>query len=76
MRLSCAMEVTCCINVHNVVGSDLDVHDASCLVYHRLFEGEHNSWGMVARLRLLECLLYDSLFNIMNNVGLCWLAPA
>ena len=73
MRLSCAMEMTCCINVYNVVGSDLDACDASCIVCHRLFVGEHNSWSMVARLRLVECFLYDPLLNMIKIVGLCWL---
>ena len=67
------MEMTCCINVYNVVGSDLDACDASCLVCHRLFVGEHNSWSMVARLRLLECFLYEPLLNMIKIVGLCWL---
>ena len=67
------MEMTCYINVYNVVGSDLDACDASCLVCHRLFVGEHNSWSMVGWLRLLECFLYDSLLNIIIIVGLCWL---
>ena len=57
MRLSCAMEVTCSINVHTVVGFNLDAYDASCLVCHRLFESEYNSWGMVNRLRLFEYFL-------------------
>ena len=73
MRLSCAMEMTCCINVYNVVGSDLDAFDASSLVCHRLFVGEHNSWSMVARLRLFECFLYDPLLNMIEIVGLYWL---
>ena len=73
MRLSCAMEVTCSINVHTVVGFNLDACDASCLVCHRLFVGEHNSWSMVGWLRLPECFLYDSLLNIIVIVGLCWL---
>ena len=68
------MEMTCYINVYNVVGSDLDACDASCLVCHRLFVGEHNSWSMVARLRLLECALKNSLANRICNVRLCWLA--
>ena len=57
----------------NVVGSLLDACDVFCLVCHRLFVGEHNSWSMVARLRPLECFLYDPLLNIIRIVGLCWL---
>ena len=70
------MEVTYYINMYNVVGSHLDTYDASCLVCHRLFVGEYNSWGVVARLRLFKCFLHDSLSNIINNMGLCWLTFA
>ena len=73
MRLSCAMEMLRCDNANVAVGSYLDACDASCLVCHRLFVGEHNSWSMVARFRLLECFLYDPLLNMIEIVGLCWL---
>ena len=44
MRLSCATVISRCINASGVAGFDLDVCDASCLVCHRRFEGEDNSW--------------------------------
>ena len=69
------MEMTCYINVYNVVGSDLDACDASCLVCHHLFECGDNSWDMVARLRLIECSLQYSLSDRKCFVRLCWLAP-
>ena len=55
--------MSCCINASGVVGSDLDACDASRFVCHLRFGGEDNSWGMVARLRLLECALKNSLAN-------------
>ena len=73
MRLSCAMEMPRCTNANAAAGSDPDACDASCLVCHHLFEGGDNSWDMVARLRLLECSLQDSLSNRMFNVRSCWL---
>ena len=39
------------------VGSDLAVRDASCLVCHRRFEGEDNSWRMVVCPWVNECSL-------------------
>ena len=74
MRLSCATVIACCINASGALGSDLDACDASRLVCHRRFGGEDNSWGMVARLRLIECALEYSLTNRTCNVRLCWLA--
>ena len=74
MRLSCAMVISRCINASGVVGFDPDACDASCLVCHRRFGGEDNSWDMVARLRLIECALEYSLANRTCNVRLCWLA--
>ena len=68
------MGISRCINASGVVGSDLDACDASRLVCHRRFGGEDNSWGMVARLRLFECALKNSLANRICNVRLCWLA--
>ena len=73
MRLSCATVIACCINASGALGSDLDACDASRLVCHRRFGGEDNSWGMVARLRLFECALKNSLANRTCNARLCWL---
>ncbi len=73
MRLSCAMDIPRCKNANSVVGADLDANDASCFVCHLLFDGGDNSWDMVARLRLLECSLQDSLSNRTFNVRSCWL---
>ena len=72
--MSCAMVISRCINASGVVGFDPDACDASCLVCHRRFGGEDNSWDMVARLRLIECALEYSLANRTCNVRLCWLA--
>ena len=68
------MVISRCINASGVVGFDPDACDASCLVCHRRFGGEDNSWDMVARLRLIECALEYSLANRTCNVRLCWLA--
>ena len=57
MRLSCAMEMPCCINENDVIGFDLVACDASCLVCHRRSESEDNFLDMVARLWLFECAL-------------------
>ena len=73
MRLSCAMEMLRCNNASAAAGSDLDACDASCLVCHRRLESGDNSYDMVARLRLLECFLYDPPLNMIKIVGLCWL---
>ena len=70
----CTTVIAFCINASGVVGSDLDACDASRLVCHLRFGGEDNSWGMVARLRLIECALEYSLANRTCNVRLCWLA--
>ena len=68
------MVISRCINASGVVGFDPDACDASCIVCHRRFGGEDNSWDMVARLRLIECALEYSLANRTCNVRLCWLA--
>ena len=73
MRLSCAMDIPCCKHANFVVGVHLNASDASCLVRHLLFDGGDNSWDMVARLRLLECSLQDSLSNRTFDVRSCWL---
>ena len=72
MRLSCAMDIPCCKNANFVVGVHLNASDASRLVCHLLFDGGDISWDMVARLRLFECALKNSLANRMYNVRLCW----
>ena len=68
------MEMSRCTNASGAVGFDPDACDASCIVCHRRFGGEDNSWDMVARLRLCECALEYSLANRTCNVRLCWLA--
>ena len=68
------MVISCSINASGAVGFDPDACDASCLVCHRRFGGEDNSWDMVARLRLIERALEYSLANRTCNVRLCWLA--
>ena len=67
------MVMACCISASVAVGFDLVARDASCLVCHRRLESGDNSYDMVARLRLLECYLYDPLLNMIEIVGLCWL---
>ena len=57
MRLLCASVIACCFNVSVAVGSDLAVRDASCLVCHRRFGGEDNSWEMVVCPWVNECSL-------------------
>jgi hypothetical protein len=71
----CATVISRCINASGAVGSDLDARDASCLVCHRRFGGEDNSWDMVVWPRLSECALQDSLSNRKRNVRLCCLVP-
>ncbi len=73
MRLLCATVISRCINASGAAGSDLDARDASCLVCHRRFGGEDNSWDMVVWPRLSECALQDSLSNRKRNVRLCCL---
>ena len=62
-RLSLAMVMLYSTNENVAVGSDLDACDASCFVCHHMFESGDNSWDMVDRLWLFECLLQCSLFN-------------
>ncbi len=57
MRLLCASVIACLHNVSVGVGFDLAVRDASCLVCHRRFGGEDNSWEMVVCLWANECSL-------------------
>ena len=64
------MVMACCISASVAVGFDLVVRDASCLVCHRRFDGEDNPWDMVAWLRLVERLLWNSPLNCKPNVRL------
>ena len=57
MRLLRASVIACCFNASVAVGSDLVVRDASCLVCHRWFGGEDNSWDLVVCLWVNECAL-------------------
>ena len=68
------MERFHCINENVAMIHALDSCDASCFVCHHLLEGGDNFWDMVARPRLFECPLQDSLSNWMCGVRLCWLA--
>ena len=53
----CASVIACSFNASVAAGFDLAVRDASCLVCHRRFGGEDNSWDMVALPRRSECAL-------------------
>ena len=68
------MERFHCINENVAMIPALDSCDASCFVCHHPLEGGDNFWDMVARPRLFECPLQDSLSNWMCGVRLCWLA--
>ena len=68
------MERFHCINENVAMMHALDSCDASCFVCHHPLEGGDNFWDMVARPRLFECPLQDSLSNWMCGVRLCWLA--
>ena len=57
MRLLRTTVIAFSVNASAVVGFDLDVRDASCLVCHRRSGGEDNSGGMVTRLWVSECAL-------------------
>ena len=54
------MVIACCVSASGVVGFDLVASDVSCLVCHRRFESEDNSWDMVARPRVSERALWNS----------------
>ena len=57
MRLLRAKVIAYGTSVSGVVGFDLAVRDASCLVCHRQCAGGDASWDMVVKLRLSECAL-------------------
>ncbi len=57
MRLLRAKVIAYGTSVSGVVGFDLAVRDASCLVCHRQCAGGDASRDMVAKLRLSECAL-------------------
>jgi hypothetical protein len=57
VRLLRAKVIAYGTSVSGVVGFDLAVRDASCLVCHRQCAGGDASRDMVAKLRLSECAL-------------------
>ena len=60
MRLLRAIVIAGYLSASVVVGFDLAVRDASCLVCHCQCRGEDNSWDMVAHLRVSERALQNS----------------
>ena len=52
MRLSFATELALCVSASVAPGYALDVSDASCLVCHRRWCGEHYIWDVIVHLRV------------------------